>query len=364
MPTRPPTLMTARRCLTVATTARATPAPLPRHDGAFRAAIEGVEDARSDWATSMAASSRAAFTTMQVPLRALPREGRRAALHPGHCLIPSQRQRRRRQPGRWRVRSTTRSSTAFPRQAASARVPDERAATSTNRGGRCSTVSSCRSRAPAGRIQLPRRATVRPIRRQRPGPALCLADRRRASGPGSSTNSVARGGVPKHLRSEHRERILALGRRRSYIPIPAGGPISGARTRAGLHDGGLPARPGLPFLTDRAPLTPEQRAAGINLSILNYSPLTRAALVEPAEAWATGDGVTLHRIRPSIAAGRHIADRATMLCPAVRRSSRVALPAPSLSAKSLRAPFVPASMRMAMTSPVSTFLSWQSRSQP
>jgi hypothetical protein len=41
--------------------------------------------------------------------------------------------------------------------------------------------------------------------------------------------------------------------------------------------------PGVPFLTDRAPLTPEQRAANY-LSILNYTPLTRAALMNLA-AW-------------------------------------------------------------------------------
>ena len=68
--------------------------------------------------------------------------------------------------------------------------------------------------------------------------------------------------------------------------------------------------PGIPFVSDRAPLNPEQRVAN-PLSMLNYTPATRAALMN-LDAWCSGGVAAPESLVPTFAAGTAVA-RSTVL---------------------------------------------------
>ncbi|MGE3075062.1 MAG: alpha/beta hydrolase domain-containing protein [Dehalococcoidia bacterium] len=88
--------------------------------------------------------------------------------------------------------------------------------------------------------------------------------------------------------------------------------------------------PGIPFITDRPPLTPEQRL-GNPMSILNYTPLTRAAMAN-LESWVVDGTSPPASCVPSPEAGRAVSRESVLAT--VGQLPGAATPAPSLIGKS------------------------------
>jgi hypothetical protein len=89
--------------------------------------------------------------------------------------------------------------------------------------------------------------------------------------------------------------------------------------------------PGVPFLTDVPPLTPEQRLAN-PMSILNYTPLTRAAMAN-LESWVVDGVEPPASTTPSVAAGT--AARREDVLEAFGRIPGAARPRPDMLGKAL-----------------------------
>jgi hypothetical protein len=121
--------------------------------------------------------------------------------------------------------------------------------------------------------------------------------------------------------------------------------------------------PGLPFLTDRQPLTPEQRA-GNHLSILNYSPLTRAALVN-LERWVVEGIEPPASAIPTLAEGTAIhrdAALATISCLAgVALPDRALLPETLVPATDADGNDLPGIRLPELSVPLATSTGWNTR---